>query len=74
MDLQLLQTLPAVSCTAGEVLITEGRPAGGLYFLETGEVEVLKGGELVAEVYGPGPSSATWPACSGRRRPRRSGR
>ncbi len=54
MDLHLLQTLPAVSCAAGDVLITEGRPAAGLYFLETGEVEVLKGGELIAEVYEPG--------------------
>ncbi len=54
MDLLLLQTLPAVSCAAGAVLITEGRPADGLYFLESGEVEVLKGGELIAEVYEPG--------------------
>jgi len=54
MDLLLLQTLPAVSCAAGAVLITEGRSAAGLYFLESGEVEVLKGGELIAEVYEPG--------------------
>ena len=54
MDLSLLQTLPAISCAAGDVLITEGRPSAGLYFLESGEVEVLKGGELIAEVYEPG--------------------
>ncbi len=54
MDLHLLQTLPSVPCAAGAVLITEGRPAEGLYFLESGEVEVLKGGELIAEVYEPG--------------------
>jgi CRP/FNR family cyclic AMP-dependent transcriptional regulator len=54
MDLSLLQTLPAISCTAGAVLITEGRPLDGLYFLESGEVEVLKGGELIAEVFEPG--------------------
>ncbi len=54
MNLLNFQTLPAVSCPAGAVLITEGRPADGLYFLESGEVEVLKGGELIAEVYEPG--------------------
>jgi CRP-like cAMP-binding protein len=54
MDLSLLQTLPQVACTPGQVVIAEGRPIEGLYFLESGEVEVLKGGELIAEVYEPG--------------------
>jgi CRP/FNR family transcriptional regulator, cyclic AMP receptor protein len=54
MDLTLLQTLPAVTCAPGEALINEGRPVAGLYFLETGEVEVLKGGVVIAEVYDAG--------------------
>jgi CRP-like cAMP-binding protein len=51
MDLTPLQSLPSVACAAGEVLITEGQPVQGIYFLESGEVEVLKDGVLIAEVY-----------------------
>ena len=51
MDLSLLQTLPQVSCATGQVLIEEGRPIQGIYFLQSGEVEVLKGGIQIAEVY-----------------------
>jgi CRP-like cAMP-binding protein len=51
MDLSLLQNLPSVSCAVGGVLITEGQPVQGIYFLESGEVEVLKDGVLIAEVY-----------------------
>ncbi len=51
MDLSLLQHLPSVSCAAGGVLITEGQPVQGIFFLESGEVEVLKDGVLIAEVY-----------------------
>jgi CRP-like cAMP-binding protein len=54
MDLSLLQVLPQVPCAAGAVLITEGQPVDGIYFLESGEVEVLKGGTLIAEVYDAG--------------------
>jgi CRP/FNR family cyclic AMP-dependent transcriptional regulator len=54
MDLSLLKHLPAVACAPGEIVITEGQPLAGLYFLESGEVEVLKEGELIAEVYEPG--------------------
>lgn len=54
MDLSLLQVLPQVPCAAGAVLITEGLPVDGIYFLESGEVEVLKGGTLIAEVYEAG--------------------
>ncbi len=54
MDFSILQTLPVVSVPAGQELITEGQPVAGLYFLESGEVEVLKGGTLIAEVYEPG--------------------
>ncbi|AOS43149.1 Cyclic nucleotide-binding domain protein [Lacunisphaera limnophila] len=54
MDLSLLRSLPAITCAPGDVLITEGRPVDGLFFLESGEVEVLKAGEVIAEVYEPG--------------------
>jgi CRP-like cAMP-binding protein len=54
MEMHHLQSLPSVSCAAGAVLLSEGIPSAGLYFLESGEVEVLKGGELIAEVYEPG--------------------
>jgi CRP-like cAMP-binding protein len=54
MDKSLLQLLPEVSCAVGHVLITEGQPIHGLYFLESGEVEVLKDGTPIAEVYEPG--------------------
>jgi CRP/FNR family cyclic AMP-dependent transcriptional regulator len=54
MDLTLLQTLPAVTYAPGQVAIAEGSPMGGIYFLESGEVEVLKGGQLIAEVFEPG--------------------
>lgn len=51
---ELLHSLPAVSVPAGHELIHEGRPLAGLFFLEQGEVEVCKGGTLIAEVYEPG--------------------
>jgi CRP-like cAMP-binding protein len=54
MDLSLFQTLSPISCPAGQVLIAEGRPLMGLYFLESGEVEVRKGDVLIAEIYEPG--------------------
>jgi len=54
MDFSILQALPSLSAAAGHMLITEGQPVEGIYFLERGEVEVLKGGTLIAEVYEPG--------------------
>ena len=54
MDLSLLQTLPPVSCAAGDVIIAEGQPLQGIYFLERGEVEVLKAGTLIGETYEAG--------------------
>jgi CRP/FNR family transcriptional regulator, cyclic AMP receptor protein len=54
MNLSLLQNLPVVTCDAGENLITEGQPSEGLYFLESGEVEVYKRGVLIADIYDPG--------------------
>ena len=50
MDSALLQTLPLVSFAAGQVVIEEGRPLQGIYFLESGEVEVVKSGIVIAEV------------------------
>lgn len=52
--LSILQTQPLVTLGAGECVIVEGQPASGLYFLETGEVEVLKNGVRVAEIFDAG--------------------
>ncbi len=49
----LLQ-VPQLTLAAGQTVITEGRPIDGLYFLEEGEVEVLKLGVPIAEVFEPG--------------------
>lgn len=49
-----LASLPLVSCPPGSVLIAEGKPLQGLFFLASGEVEVIKQGVLIAEVYEPG--------------------
>jgi len=54
MDLSLFQALPKIDCAAGHVLIEEGRPVEGIYFLESGEVEVLKDNVLIAEIYEAG--------------------
>jgi CRP-like cAMP-binding protein len=54
MNPDLLKTLPLVTCAAKTVLITEGQPVQGIYFLESGEVEVLKGTTLIAEIFDAG--------------------
>jgi CRP/FNR family cyclic AMP-dependent transcriptional regulator len=54
MNLSVLQLAPQVSCAAGCVLISEGQPLQGVYFLESGEVEVFKNGVLIAEIFEPG--------------------
>jgi CRP-like cAMP-binding protein len=54
MDLALLQSLPRHAADTGAILVVEGQPLQGIYFLESGEVEVRKGGVLIAEVYEPG--------------------
>ncbi len=54
MDFSPFHAQPSVTTPAGHVLITEGESVEGIYFLESGEVEVLKGGTLIAEVYEPG--------------------
>lgn len=54
MNLSVLSVLPLRAAAAGEILIEEGQPLSGIYFLESGEVEVLKQGTLIAEVFEPG--------------------
>ncbi|MEN9403675.1 MAG: hypothetical protein RL091_2378 [Verrucomicrobiota bacterium] len=54
MDLAILQTLPRLSLPAGHVLIEEAAPIRKIFFLESGEVEVIKGGTLISEVYDAG--------------------
>jgi CRP-like cAMP-binding protein len=54
MDLSILRELPLVSLPAQSVVIEQGKPLDGLYFLEIGEVEVLKDGFVIGEVFDPG--------------------
>jgi len=54
MDLTHLQALPRLAVDTGGTIITEGQALQGLYFLESGEVEVYKDDVLIAEVYEPG--------------------
>jgi CRP-like cAMP-binding protein len=54
MNTSALQSLPLVSIGAGQIIIEQGRPLDGLYFLEQGEIEVLKDGVLVAEIFEAG--------------------
>ncbi|HEY8995256.1 MAG TPA: cyclic nucleotide-binding domain-containing protein [Lacunisphaera sp.] len=54
MNLSFLQALPVLEVPAGHTLIEEGRPITGVYFLESGEVEVFKGDTQIAEIYDPG--------------------
>lgn len=49
-----LKNLPFVHFPAGTTIIEEGEPLKGLYFLETGEVEVRKKGLLILAVDQPG--------------------
>ena len=54
MNLSPLDSLPLINVPAGAVLITQEQPLSGIYFLVSGEVEVLKNGVQVAEIYEPG--------------------
>lgn len=54
MSLSPLNSLPLVSVPAGELLIEQDGVSDGIYFLVAGEVEVLKNGVQVAEVYEAG--------------------
>lgn len=49
-----LEQLPVRDYAAGEVIIHEGKPAGGLYFLESGTVSVTKDGEEIHKINVPG--------------------
>ncbi len=54
MLLPVLSQVPLLTLAAGQVVIVEGQPLGGIYFLESGEVEILKRGVPIAEVFEPG--------------------
>lgn len=54
MSFHFLESLPRVSFATGQVIIAEGNALQGLFFLESGEVEVLKNGVLIAEVFEAG--------------------
>lgn len=54
MNLSALASLPLLSVNTGDIVITEGEPIRGIYFLESGEVEILRNGVLIAETYEPG--------------------
>lgn len=54
MNLSVLESAPQVALAAGHAVITEGQAFQGIYFLESGEVEVFKNGVLIAEIYEPG--------------------
>jgi len=54
MNLSALQSLPLVAIASGQVLIEQDQPIDVIYFLESGEVEVLKNGCVVAEIFEPG--------------------
>ncbi len=54
MDITTLISAPQISVPAGRVVIEEGRPFAGVLLLEQGELEVIKGGVLIAQIYEPG--------------------
>ncbi|MSU25514.1 MAG: Crp/Fnr family transcriptional regulator [Opitutus sp.] len=54
MNSTVLHSLPLVSFPAGHDVITQDQPLSGLYFLESGEIAVLRNGVLVAEIFEPG--------------------
>lgn len=54
MSMSALLPLPQLSFAAGHVVISEGQPLRGIYFLEQGELEVLKNGVTIAEIFEPG--------------------
>lgn len=52
--LDLSTHLPAVSYAPGEIIVTEGGNAGGLWVLEAGTLNVRKAGVLVNTITEPG--------------------
>src|SRR5262249_60884113 len=49
-----LADLPVVNHRAGEVVLTAGSKTGGLLFLKSGTVEIVKDGVQIASVNAPG--------------------
>jgi CRP/FNR family cyclic AMP-dependent transcriptional regulator len=54
MSLSVLDSLPLVAFPPEHTLIEEGKPLQGIFFLASGEVEVIKKGVLIGEVFEPG--------------------
>lgn len=52
--LQLAAHLPSVAYAPGDVIVAEGGAAGGLWVLESGALNVRKGGVLVNSITTPG--------------------
>ncbi len=52
--LEVIRTLPRIELATGDVLITESRRPEGLFFLESGSVEVIKGPTRIARSSTPG--------------------
>jgi signal-transduction protein with cAMP-binding, CBS, and nucleotidyltransferase domain len=57
-----LADLPVVKHRAREVVLTAGSKTGGLLFLKSGTVEVVKDGVQIASVNAPGSVFANWPS------------
>jgi len=54
MDITTLASGPRITVPAGQNVIEEGQPLAGILLLEAGELEVLKGRVLIAQIYEPG--------------------
>lgn len=52
--LERFSHLPARQFAAGETVVREGEPSGGIWILVSGALQVRKGGELVNVVHRPG--------------------
>ena len=54
MDITTLTSALRIIVPAGQVVIEEGQPFAGVLLLEAGELEVLKRGVRIAQIYEPG--------------------
>jgi CRP-like cAMP-binding protein len=54
MDKSVISALPLKEAAAGEVIIEQDRPEEGLYFLETGTVDIQRDGIHITEIHEPG--------------------
>ena len=52
--LELAAHLPSVAYAPGDIIVAEGGTAGGLWVLESGALNVRKGGVLVNSITTPG--------------------